>query len=236
MPAPGKQIAPADRLIVALDVPDGRAARGLVDLLGDAVRFYKLGLELLMSDDYWDLVDHLSGRGKKIFADIKFFDVPKTVERAVRRLSERNVTFVTVHGNDTMMEAAAQAKGTMQVLAVTVLTSLDRSDMADLGFSCDIPELVTARARRAVKLGCDGVVASGQEAPMLREALGEGPVIVTPGIRDRSAGDDQKRTVGVEQAFQNGADYIVMGRPIKEAGDPKKTAAAVQERIARLFA
>lgn len=221
---------------MALDVPDGATARELVTQLGDTVSFYKLGLELLMSDDYWSLVDWLSGQNKKVFADIKFFDVPKTVERAVRRLSARAVTFVTVHGNDAIMEAAAGAKGTMQVLAVTVLTSLDKSDMVDLGFSCDLPELVTARARRAVKLGCDGVVASGQEAPMLRGALGKGPVIVTPGIRDVQTDDDQKRTVGVEQAFANGADYIVMGRPIKNADDPKKAAAAVQERIARLFA
>lgn len=224
-----------DRLMVALDLSDGAAAGKLVEQLGDTITFYKLGLELLMSDDYWQLVDWLTGRGKKVFADIKFFDVPATVGRAVKRLSERNVAFVTVHGNDAIMAAAGANKGAMRVLAVTVLTSLDDGDMRDLGFDCNIPELVQSRARRAIKLGCDGVVASGREAPVLRKALGDAPVIVTPGIRDTPSGDDQKRTVGVEEAFQNGADYIVMGRPIRDADDPATVARAIQARITSLF-
>lgn len=233
-----KPIPVAERLILALDVPGHDAAKALVEELGEAVRFYKLGLELFMSGGYFELVDWLLGQGKRVFCDLKFFDVPETVGRAVRQLKDRGVDFATVHGNDSMLEAAAREKGGLKILAVTVLTSLDRSDLASLGFQCDVEELVLARARKALKLGCDGVISSGLEAARLRADLGEQFLIVSPGIRpvDNRPEDDQKRVVSVEQAFRNGADHIVIGRPILNAPDRRAEALAVQARIAALFA
>lgn len=221
-----------ERLIVALDVPDAGEARRLVERLGDSACFYKLGLELFMAGGYFELVDWLLGRGCRVFVDLKFFDVPETVRRAVKRLSGHGVDFATVHGNDAMMAAAAAAKGELRILAVTVLTSLDDGDLRDLGFACDVESLVLSRARRAVELGCDGVVASGQEAAKLRAALGTGFLIVSPGIRPTASADDQKRVVSVEQAFRDGVDYIVVGRPIRDAADPQAAARDIQSRIA----
>jgi orotidine-5'-phosphate decarboxylase len=233
-----KPIPVAERLILALDVPGHDAAKALVQELGEAVRFYKLGLELFMSGGYFELVDWLLRQGKRVFCDLKFFDVPETVGRAVRQLKDRGVDFATVHGNDTMLEAAAREKNGLKILAVTVLTSLDRTDLEALGFQCDVEELVLARARKALKLGCDGVISSGLEAARLRADLGEQFLIVSPGIRpvDNRPEDDQKRVVTVEQAFRNGADHIVIGRPILNAPDRRAAALAVQARIAALFA
>ena len=232
-----KPIPPRERLIFALDVPNQARAIDLIDRLGDAVLFYKLGLELFMSGDYFKLTDRLLGLGKKIFADLKFFDVPETVARAVRRLRSHGVHFTTVHGNDRMLEAAVQEKGTLKILAVTVLTSLDQGDLEDLGFTCDVEQLVLSRARRALKLGCDGVISSGLEAAKLRQELGEHFLIVTPGIRpvENRQIDDQKRTVTIEQAFINGADYSVVGRPIRDAEDPRRAAEDIQQTIRSLF-
>src|SRR6056297_393598 len=230
-----KHIPADERLIFALDVPDADRARVLVEQLGDAVKFYKLGLELLMAGGYFELLDWLAGRGKKIFVDLKFFDVPATVGRAVARLNDRGVTFCTVHGNQGIMEAAAAAKRDVKVLAVTALTSLDRGDLDDMGFSCDVPELVLSRARRALEAGCDGVVSSGLEAARLRDQLGPRLLVVTPGIRpvDNRPEDDQKRVVTVDQAFGLGADYIVVGRPIRDAADPRAAAEDIQASIAK---
>lgn len=232
-PIPTKNIAAPDRLIFALDVEDVAQARAWVERLGDSVQFYKIGLQLFMADGYFGFIDWLTARGKKVFVDLKFFDVPETVRLAVRQLRNRPITFATVHGNDKIMEAAAAEKGNLQILAVTVLTSLDRGDLDDLGFKCDVEQLVLSRARRALKLGCDGVVCSGLEAGKLRADLGPKFMVVTPGIRpvtnDRV--DDQKRVVTVREAFQNGADYIVVGRPIKNAPDPRAAAQAIQGQI-----
>jgi len=233
-----KSIPAAERLIVALDVPQAEAARALVEQLGDAVQFYKVGLELFMAGGYFELIDWLAARQKKVFVDLKFFDVPETVRSAVRALATSGASFATVHGNQAIMEAAAHDKGALKILAVTVLTSLDRGDLDDLGFDCDVEKLVLSRARRALLAGVDGIVSSGLEAPLIRRELGEKLLVVTPGIRpvDNQSADDQKRTVDVAQAFRNGADYIVIGRPIRQAADPRAAALAVQRTIAEVFA
>ena len=228
-------IPPAERLIVALDVATPNEAKALVERLGDAARFYKVGLELFMAGGYFELLEWLVKRGNKVFVDLKFFDVPETVRRAVANLRGRGVSFATVHGNQAMMEAAAQEKGEVKILAVTVLTSLDRGDLDDLGFSCDLERLVLSRARRALQAGCDGVVSSGLEARKLKAEFQDRLLIVTPGIRPVKNEDDQKRTVDVAQAFANGADYIVVGRPIRSAADPRAAAQAIQRSIAAIF-
>jgi len=227
----------AERLIVALDVPTAAEARALVERIGDAARFYKVGLELFMAGGYFELLDWLAGRGHKVFVDLKFFDVPETVRRAVANLRGRGVTFATVHGNQAMMQAAGQEKGDVKILAVTALTSLDRGDLDDLGFSCDVERLVLSRARRAIEAGCDGVVSSGLEAARLKAEFKDKLLVVTPGIRpvENRPADDQKRTVDVAQAFAAGADYIVVGRPVRQAPDPRAAAQAIQETIAKIF-
>lgn len=232
-----KHIPRTERLIAALDVPDTAKARALVESLGDSVSFYKVGLELFMAGGVFEFIDWLIGRGNKVFADFKFFDIPETVGAAVRGLRDRGISFATVHGNQAMLDAAGKAKGSVKILAVTVLTSLDQGDLDDLGFQCDIEDLVLSRARRALEAGCDGVVSSGIEAPALKRELGDRLLIVTPGIRpvQNRTTDDQKRTVDVAQAFANGADYIVVGRPIREAPDPRAAAQAIQVTIAGLF-
>jgi len=231
-----KAIPREERLIFALDLPSVGEAQRFVERLGDAVRFYKVGLELFMAGGYFELVRWLRGQGKQVFVDLKFFDVPQTVGSAVARLRDKGAYFTTVHGNDQILKAAVEAaEGAVKILAVTVLTSLDAGDLKDLGFDCPVEDLVYSRARRALELGCDGVISSGLEVARLRRDLGDKLIVVTPGIRPVQNVDDQKRTVDVRQAFLNGADYIVVGRPIKEAPDPRAAAEAIQATIAGLF-
>jgi orotidine-5'-phosphate decarboxylase len=232
-----KIIDPRDRLIVALDFSSVTAARDLVIQLGDVVSFYKIGLELFMAAGYFDFLKWLVSQGKKVFVDLKFFDVPETVRSAVRVLAGSGATFATVHGNQSIMEAAVKDKGLLKILAVTALTSLDRGDLDDLGFACDIESLVLSRARRALEAGVDGIVSSGMEAKAIRVGLGDKLLVVTPGIRpvENKSIDDQKRTVDVAQAFRNGADYIVVGRPIRQASDPRLAAIGIQQTIHYLF-
>jgi orotidine-5'-phosphate decarboxylase len=221
-----------------MDVADCERARQLVEELGDAISFYKLGLELMMSGGYFELLEWLLARDKKVFADLKFFDIPATVGSAVRSLRDRGATFVTVHGNQAIMEAAAANKGEhLKVLGVTVLTSLDRGDLDDLGFDCDVPALVLSRARRALEAGCDGVISSGLEVPELRKHIDQRLLVITPGIRpvDNKPTGDQKRVVGVAEAFGNGADYIVVGRPIRDADSPRAAAESIQAIVRRQF-
>lgn len=230
-----KNIQNKDRLIFAMDVPDCDRARALAEELGDAVTFYKIGLELMMSGGYFELLDWMLARDKKVFCDLKFFDIPATVGAAVRALQDRGASFVTVHGNQSIMEAAAENKGdSLKVLAVTVLTSLDRGDLDDLGFDCDLEALVLSRARRALETGCDGVISSGLEVPTLREHIDNKLLVISPGIRpvDNKPMGDQKRVVTVETAFANGADYIVVGRPIRDAESPRAAAETMQASIA----
>jgi len=237
--SPATKVIPLEeRLIFALDVPNVSKAKQLVEELGDSVRFYKIGLELFMSGNYFELLDWLIARDKKVFVDLKFFDVPQTVQSAVRQLNSSGATFATVHGNDSIMKAAVEAKGDLGILAVTVLTSLDQGDMNDLGFQANVKDVVLSRAKRALAVGCDGVVSSGLEAKELRANLDDRFMIITPGIRPVSNDDDQKRTVSVEQAFGNGADYIVVGRPIKEHhgfATPRDAAESIQASIKTVF-
>jgi len=230
-----KKLPWRERLIVALDTTDAEEARRLVGRLGDEVLFYKIGLELFMAGGYFGLLDWLREIGKKVFVDLKFFDVPRTVGSAVRQLRGKGAEFATVHGNDQILRAACEHKEGTKILAVTVLTSLDDGDLRDLGFEVDARRLVLSRARRALEIGCDGVISSGLEASGLRDELGHGFLIVCPGIRPVENTDDQKRTVDVEEAFINGADYIVVGRPIREADDPLKAARDMQAKIRGLF-
>lgn len=232
-----KNVPRRERLILALDVSTPAEAQALVERLGDSVQFYKLGLQLFMAGGYFELLEWLTKRKKKVFVDLKFFDVPETVKKAVKQLQHRHATFATVHGNDEMLRAAASEKGDTKILAVTVLTSLDEADMKALGFQTDIRSVVESRAQRALELNCDGVISSGLEASALREKLGDKLFIVMPGIRPgvNRPVDDQKRTVDVEEAFRNGADYIVVGRPILQAPDPKAVAEDIQARIAKIF-
>ena len=230
-----KNIPSKDRLIFAMDVPTVEQARALATELDDAVTFYKIGLELMMSGAYFELLDWMLERDKKVFCDLKFFDIPATVGSAVRSLKDRGATFVTVHGNRSIMEAAAEHKGdTLKVLGVTVLTSLDRGDLDDLGFACDLDALVLSRAKQCLEAGCDGVISSGLEVPKLREFVDEKLLVVSPGIRpvDNKPVGDQKRVVTVATAFQNGCDHIVVGRPIRDAESPRAAAEMMQAQIA----
>ena len=221
-----KPIDPRDRLIFALDVPTLADARAWVERLGDSVTFYKLGLEFCMGGQYFELLEELKARGKKVFADLKFYDVPATVRGAVANLARSGAYCCTLHGVSSIYAGA-----------VTVLTSLDAGDLAELGWSGTVADLVSMRARRAIESGIDGLICSGQETARLRRELGHGPLIITPGIRaaNERGGDDQKRTMTVEEAFLAGADHIVVGRPIRNAPDPHAAAEAMQSEIAEIF-
>lgn len=227
-----------ERLIFALDVPGKAEAIEWVDKLGDAVSFYKIGMELLASGEYFDVLDELAKRDKRVFVDLKFFDIPATIAGVIRRLSQWPVSYCTIHGwHPGMMEAAAAANSSeMRLLAVTVLTSMGRPDLAQMGIDREPVDVVVERALAAQRAGIDGVIASGQEAAPIRVATGQGFSIVCPGIRPGGpVGDDQQRTVGVAQAFADGADAIVVGRPIRLAADPRAAALAMQLEIADSF-
>ncbi|MBI5582506.1 MAG: orotidine-5'-phosphate decarboxylase [Deltaproteobacteria bacterium] len=219
------------RIIFALDVETAEESRAWVEKLEPRVKFFKVGLQLFLAGGF-EIVDWILKRGCEVMLDLKFFDVPQTVASAVKQVGGRGVSFTTVHGNDSILRAAAEAKRGVKILAVTVLTSLDQGDLNDLGFQCSPEELVLSRARRALEVGCDGVVSSGLEAPRLRAELGPNFLVVVPGVRPvENRTDDQKRIVTVRDAFLNGADYVVIGRPLKQAADPLKTAVEMQEQI-----
>ncbi|GAB3510814.1 orotidine-5'-phosphate decarboxylase [Pseudoxanthomonas daejeonensis] len=228
-------LAPDERLIFALDVPGRAQALEWIDRLGDSVRFYKIGMELLASGEYFQVLDDLAARDKRIFVDLKFFDIPATVAGVIRGLGRWPVSYCTIHGwHPAMMQAAAEANaGTdMRLLAVTVLTSMDGNDLKSMGISGEPEAIVIERALAAQAAGIDGVICSGLEAGPIRHAAGGGFSIVCPGIRPGGpAGDDQKRSVGVAEAFRAGADAIVVGRPIRKAADPRAAASAIQHEI-----
>ena len=230
-----KDINVEDRLIFALDLPEIDQAKDIVTELDDSVNFYKIGMEMLMTGSYFELLNWLTERDKKVFVDLKFFDVPETVGRTIARLSDYGATFATIHGNQAMMEKAAENKNDLKILAVTALTSLDRGDLDDLGFDCDVQELVISRAKRAFEAGCDGVVSSGLEVPYIRKYVDKKLIAVTPGIRPVKNDDDQKRVVDVATAFKSGSDYIVVGRPIKNAENRYQAASDIQKIIRSVF-
>lgn len=219
-----------DRLIVALDVPDAIAGLQMATRLGDAVSFYKIGLGMLTGGGLALANELADEHGKRIFLDMKLFDIGATVEAAVQGLSQFGHDFLTVHGDPHVVRAAAQTKGDMKILAVTILTSLDRADLdASLIKSGEVTDLVQERAGLAFMNGADGVIASPQEAALIR-ALPEaaGKLIVTPGVRPAGADlGDQKRVTTPAQAIENGADHVVVGRPIWTNADPRAAAEAV---------
>lgn len=225
-----------ERLIVALDVPSARAALDLADALGDVVSFYKVGLELFAAGEARAVLGELKKRDCRVFCDMKLYDVPETVARATAQIAESGADFLTVHGDDAIMRAAAAAKGGhLKILAITVLTSLDDDDLSAMGFARGAEELAAQRARRAFVCGCDGVVASGREVQQLRAAAGDKGIIVIPGVRPAAyrTSDDQKRTATPAQIIGDGGDYLVVGRPIRDAKDPR---AAAHEIIAEIAA
>jgi orotidine-5'-phosphate decarboxylase len=223
-----------DRLIVALDMPTQEEARRLVATLGDSVHFYKVGLELLFAGGL-ELARALKGEGKRVFLDMKLLDIGNTVERAVANATEFGVDFLTVHGHDLKTLRAAvtgRGKSPLKLLAVTVLTNLTADDLAQQGSSLSPSDLVQRRALLARESGFDGVIASGQEAGRIRQSVGPNFLIVTPGIRlTGSATDDQERITTPDHAIAGGADYIVVGRPITQADDPKLVAGAFINHI-----
>ena len=223
-----------DRLIVALDLPDALSGLQMAERLGDAVSFYKIGLGMLTGGGLALANELKCEHGKRIFLDMKLFDIGATVEAAVRGLAQFDLDFLTVHGDPHVVRAAAQAKGDMKILAVTILTSLDRADLdAGLIVPGNIADLVLTRAARAFEAGADGVIASPQEAALIR-ALPEahGKLIVTPGVRPAGAAlGDQKRVATPGQAIAAGADHIVVGRPIHTADDPRAMAQAILSQL-----
>lgn len=230
-----KDIPLNERIIFALDFESPELAMEWVQRVESRVKFFKVGLQLFLAG-WFNIVRQITDRGHKVMVDLKFFDIPETVSLAVKQLRDRGVTFATVHGNDPILEAAAKAKGDLKILAVTVLTSFGEEDMKEMfGAPVNIEDLVFTRARRALQRGCDGVVSSGLEARRLRKELGENLLIVTPGIRPGSNReeqmDDQKRIVTAGAAIANGADYVVVGRPISTASDPLTVIETMQSQI-----
>jgi orotidine-5'-phosphate decarboxylase len=228
---------PADRLIVALDVPTPFEARRLIERLDGVVSTFKIGLQLQLVTDLV-FIKRLVASGKRIFLDYKYYDIGRTVREAVAQAADIGVSFLTVHGNGDIIRAAVEGKGTsdLNILSVTVLTSLDEKDIQEMGFACTVQDLVLRRARMAMEAGCDGVIASGQEAKQIREQIGQNLLIVAPGIRpDGEPAGDQKRVTAPAEAISAGADYLVLGRPIYEAVDPASKAEAVIAEMRAAF-
>jgi orotidine-5'-phosphate decarboxylase len=228
-------IAPRDRLIVALDLPGTAPAEAMVARLGDSVTFYKIGYQLAYAGGL-SLVRQLTENGKKVFVDLKLHDIGNTVARGVESLSALGATFLTVHAYPQTMKAAVEARAgsDLKILAVTVLTSYDDADLQAAGYRLSVSDLVEARAQQAQALGVDGLVCSPEEAAALRQIVGRSMSLVTPGIRPAgTASGDQKRIMTPARAIAAGADYLVVGRPVVEAADPKAAAEAIQAEIAQ---
>lgn len=232
------KIAPKDRLIVALDLPSVAVAEAMIDRLGDSVAFYKIGYQLGYAGGL-SLAKQLAGSGKKVFLDLKLHDIGNTVARGVESVAGLGATFLTVHAYPQTMKAAVEARAgsALKILAVTVLTSYDDNDLQAAGYRLNVADLVEARARQAQELGVDGLVSSPEEAAALRKMIGHRMQLVTPGIRPAgSATGDQKRIMTPARAIAAGADYLVVGRPVIEAADPRLAAEAIHAEIAQALA
>jgi len=218
-----KKIPLNERIIFALDVSSHEEAMALVEKLDGEIKFFKVGLQLFLAG-WFKTIDAIIKRGNKVMVDLKFFDIPETVRLAVDQLKNRGVTFATVHGNDPILRAAIQDRSGLKILAVTVLTSFGEDDMQEMGMTGSVQDLVLLRSRKALEIGCDGVVSSALEAKPLRDELGSNFLIVTPGIRPganiENDDDDQKRIATAKEAIINGADHVVIGRPIRNSNDP----------------
>jgi orotidine-5'-phosphate decarboxylase len=233
-----RSIAPKDRLILSLDVPALEPAEAMIARLGDSVTFYKIGYQLVYAGGL-SLARKLAAAGKKVFIDVKLHDIGNTVMRGVESLSTHGATFMTVHAYPQTMQAAVEGRGNsgLQILAVTVLTSYNEADLQEAGYRHSIADMVAIRARQAKALGVDGLVCSPEEVTALRAIVGDQMSLVTPGIRPAgSAVGDQKRIMTPARAIKAGADYLVVGRPIMEAADPKAAAEAIQAEIAQALA
>jgi len=223
-----------DRLIVALDLPTVAAAESMIDRLGDAVSFYKLGYQLVFAGGL-PLAQDLTRKGKRVFLDLKLHDIGNTVAKGIESVAQLGASFVTVHAYPQTMKAAVLARGTspLRILAVAVLTSYDDADLAAAGYELTVAELASERAAQARDIGVDGIVCSAEEAALLRPIVGSGLMLVTPGIRPAGTDSgDQKRIMTPAAAIAASADYLVVGRPILEAADPRLAASAIVAEIA----
>lgn len=218
----------SDKIIFAIDFPDFDRAKDIIDLTSDSLSFYKIGLEMMASGDYFKTIEYLKKKQKKVFADLKLYDIPQTIGRAVKNLSKYDIDFLTIHSaNQEIMRSASENKGNIKIIAVTVLTCLQKEDLDLMGFdrSFSISDLVIKKTKLALDSGIDGIVASGLETKIIREKLGNDFLIITPGIRDSdSLPDDQKRTVTINQAISYGASHVVIGRPISKSENPADAA------------
>jgi orotidine-5'-phosphate decarboxylase len=232
-----KAIIPLEeRIIFALDLADPREALALVDRLAGQIRFFKVGLQLFFAGG-WPVVDYIVAKNCKVMLDLKLYDIPATVRLAVRQFADRGISFTTVHGYGPVVEAALAAETGIQILAVTVLTSFGAEQVSELQYPGSVDDLVLQRAQTVLKLGCHGVVCSAREATLLRQRLGQNFIMVTPGIRPSGADlNDQQRVATPGRAIADGADYLVIGRPIRDAADPDACIAAIQREIATALA
>lgn len=227
-----KDIALNKRIIFALDLPRPDLAKDWVTRLLPEVKFFKVGLELFLAGGF-AITDWIIAQGAEVMLDLKFFDVPQTVLSALRQLKGKKISLTTIHGNDAILKQAAKAEIETKILAVTVLTSLDQGDLSDLGFDCQVKDLVLSRAKRALKAGCAGVVASGLEARAIRQHLGNSLLIIVPGVRPviNQSVDDQKRIITPALAIKNGADHVVIGRPIRQASNPLEQVKKIKNEL-----
>jgi orotidine-5'-phosphate decarboxylase len=225
-----------ERIIFALDVANPREAIALVDRLAGRIRFFKVGLQLFFAGG-WTVVDYIIRKNCKVMLDLKLYDIPATVRLSVQQFADRGITFTTVHGYGPVVEAALAADTGIQILAVTVLTSFGAEQVAELQYQGSVDDLVLQRAETVLRLGCHGVVCSAREAALLRGRLGQEFAMVTPGIRPAGADlNDQQRVATPGRAIADGADYLVIGRPIRDAADPDACIAAIQKEIATALA
>ncbi len=232
---PSARIDARERLIVALDLPAVEDARALVNELDGVVEFFKIGLALQLAPGVQNLTESLIREGKKVFLDYKYYDIPETVKKAVARAAKLGISFLTIHGSRKLIRAAVEGRGEsgLKLFTVTVLTSMEAADIAEMGYSPHtVEELVIARARQALEAGSDGVIASGREAEVIKSISGGKLLVVTPGIRPQAyPDDDQKRRTTPREAILAGADYLVVGRPVTEARNRRKEVENILEEM-----